>query len=186
MPTRLLDWTRSPYVGLYFAVEEPSIEKLETGDFGSSLWAIDGRWLEEKETELSRPAEIDFRDLSLRAKHLNDVMNRQKTDVPLIVRIDPLETHQRIVAQQGLFLCRLKHQATFSQILMTMMIHPTLQNRPVIRRIVVDSSCRIEFLRKLMEMNIHRASLFPGLDGFGRSLRIELEMRTSFAAAAQA
>jgi len=26
-------------------------------------------------------------------------------------------------------------------------------------------------------MNIHRASLFPGLDGFGKSLRLELEWK---------
>jgi hypothetical protein len=26
-------------------------------------------------------------------------------------------------------------------------------------------------------VNVHRASLFPGLDGFGRSLRHELEIK---------
>ncbi len=66
---------------------------------------------------------------------------------------------------------------------MTMMMHPKtsempdLRDRPVIRRLVLSSKLRIEFLKNLRAMNIHRASLFPGLDGFGQSLKLDLEIK---------
>ena len=44
-PTRLLDWTRSAYVALYFALEK-SQPKRE-----SAVWAVDLEWLEKTSTE---------------------------------------------------------------------------------------------------------------------------------------
>ena len=66
---------------------------------------------------------------------------------------------------------------------MSMMMHPAtagkpdIPSRPVIRKLVLKNGLRIEFLKKLREMNIHRASLYPGLDGSGQSLRLDLEMK---------
>lgn len=62
--------------------------------------------------------------------------------------------------------------AGFSNILMGMIFHTPNLDQPVVRKL----EFRIPFLRKLREMNIHRASLFPGLDGFGQSLKIDLEI----------
>jgi PII-like signaling protein len=38
---------------------------------------------------------------------------------------------------------------------------------------------RITFLKQLREMNIHSASLFPGLDGFGKSLKNNLKIKAA-------
>jgi len=85
--------------------------------------------------------------------------------------------HPRLFAQQGIFLCKLYHKASFGQILMTMMMHPEPTHRPVIRKLEIESNLRIKFLRLLRAMNIHRASLFPGLDGLGLSLKLDLELK---------
>jgi len=53
--------------------------------------------------------------------------------------------------------------------------------QPVIRKLEVGIPMRIPFLRELRAMNIHRASLFPGLDGFGKSLRMDTEIRAAAA-----
>jgi len=82
-----------------------------------------------------------------------------------------------MVAQQGLSLCKLFHAATFNQVLMRMMIRIAPPQVPVVRKLEVGSSLRIEFLKRLRTMNIHRASLFPGLDGFGTSLKLNLEIK---------
>ena len=87
-----------------------------------------------------------------------------------------------MTAQQGFFLCKLIPQASFSQIFMTMMIHPSTPKRPVVRRLEVDATNRIGFLKRLRAMNIHRASLFPDLDGFCRSLRLNSEIKAKEAA----
>jgi hypothetical protein len=105
------------------------------------------------------------------------LIDQDKT--PVIVKIDPLETHERITAQRGLFLWkRFEQTPFFDQILMTMMIHPEIPDRPVIRKLEVGTDQRIEFLRKLArKKGIHRASLFPGIDGFCQSLKHDLEIK---------
>jgi len=42
---------------------------------------------------------------------------------------------------------------------------------------------RIEFLKRLREMNIHSVSLFPGIDGLGKSLKLDLEIKVKSAQA---
>jgi hypothetical protein len=103
---------------------------------------------------------------------------------PLIVRIDPLQSNERMVAQQGFFLWKLFEETPyFDQTLMSMMIHPRMPTRPVIRKLEVGERLRIEFLENLRAKYIHRASLFPGLDGFCQSLKIGLEIKVAREAA---
>ena len=176
VPTRFLDWTKSAYVALYFAFEE------EPSDAGCAIWAIDLDWLEAKARELlpEAPA-LASRDYNTRAECVNGLLSQ--TEKPVILRVDPQLLDARMVAQQGLFLCKLYHQAAFSMILMSMMSHPkvgdepTVPDQPVIRRLVLKRELRIQLLKHLRAMNIHRASLFPGLDGFGQSLRLDLELK---------
>jgi len=59
-----------------------------------------------------------------------------------------------------------------------MMICPETPDQPVIRKLELRAGSRKEFLKNLRAMNIHRGSLFPGLDGFARSLRLDLEIKT--------
>jgi hypothetical protein len=60
-----------------------------------------------------------------------------------------------------------------------MMIHPETSDRPVVRKLEVDIRQRTRFLRNLRGMNIHRAALFPGLDGVGESLKIDMEIKVT-------
>lgn len=175
VPTRLLDWTSSAYVAMYFAVEEEPNEE----DKFSAVWAIDLDWLELKQRHLVMSGDLPLMPNDLKAKrdHLNSLLGH--TDKPEIVRIDPLVFPERMAAQQGFLLCKLYHKATFDQILTSMMWHAETPDRPLIRKLKIPGHCRIEFLKLLREMNIHRASLFPGLDGFGQSLRRGLEIKVA-------
>jgi hypothetical protein len=182
VPTCLLDWTRSPYVALYFAFEEKPPNE------GCALWAIDLDWLEKKSRKLLSddvPASA-WDDVNERTSYVNRLLGETKKFV--ILSVDPLQLDARMVAQQGFFLCNLFHEAifdeaTFSRVLISMIMNSEtsdvldIPDRPVVRKLVLPSKLRIEFLKRLRAMNIHRASLFPGLDGFGKSLRLDLEMK---------
>ena len=163
-PTPLLDWTESPFVGLYFALEDKaSVKRKREREAYSAVWAINAEWLEIKEKE----SKVDHFSS-------DDLLSRR---TPLIIRINPVTSNPRLFAQQGLFLCRLLAQASFADMLMTMMMHPNLTDKPVIRKLEIGSRLRINFLKNLRAMNIHRASLFPGLDGLGALLKLDLELK---------
>jgi len=158
---------------MYFAVEEQP--RKSSGR--CAMWAINLEWLEGKARELlrTRAASSEEGSAGGGTEYLNMLLGQ--TELPVIISIRPPYADERMVAQQGFFLCKLYHEPTFNQILMSVMTHPDTPDRPVVRKLEVDGDLRIGFLKHLREMNIHRASLFPDLDGFGHSLRLDLEIK---------
>lgn len=171
-PTRLLDWTRSPYVALYFALQGDS-----SGD--SMIWAIDFKWLQERSDTLLKMHHADFpTDLNFdtRFDYINRAVISYENEHPIIVPVTPRQLNQRMIVQQGELLYNLSDWIPFSTSLLGMLIHPTNAVRQVVGRAIVKRDQRVEFLRELRRMNIHDASLFPGLDGFARSLGVNLDI----------
>jgi len=105
VPTRLLDWTESSYVAMYFAVEGKRQREKESH---SAVWAIDLPWLETKGRELlqlknSAPTVVDGSPAEV-ADYTNRLL--RETEESVIVRINPQMSNPRSFAQQGVFLCK--------------------------------------------------------------------------------
>src|SRR5262249_20501236 len=136
-------------------------------------------WLRAKGEELffsletpPLPSEPD-----LRARDINRLLEAAHMQQGVILTINPILGNDRLASQQGILLCNLFLEASFYHVLMRMMVIPRLTERPMIQKLKVTAANRIEFLKQLRKMNIHRSSLFPGLDGFGKYLRLDLQMR---------
>lgn len=159
-PTRLLDWTYSPYVAMHFATEA-----VEYFDRDGAIWSVDYvktndllpkklRALLEEERAEAFTAEMLMKLAgSLREF---DALARD----PFLVFFEPPSLDQRIVNQFALF---------------SMLSSPTvsldewLADHPgVVRRIVIPASLKWEIRDKLDQANITERVLFPGLDGLGR------------------
>jgi hypothetical protein len=177
-PTRLVDWSRSPYVALYFALEE-------SFDDDSVLWAIDMTWLKRRSLEILRSADPhcpDSSDFVAFVQYVNQIiLGGEKAFA--IVPADPMQLNERMIAQQGQLLCNVGKSTGFTNVLLGMLINTTPTKDQVISRSILKREHRIGLLEELQRMNIHRASLFPGIDGFARSLAVTLQMRIANASA---
>lgn len=156
-PTRFLDWSSSPFVAAYFAFEHAARE----GKKHSAIWAIDMDWLDKRARELLPPTmfTLGSGDPEARARRDNQLL--EECQEAVIVQVNPLKMNARMAAQQGILLCKLRHDVYFSVTLMTMIIHPDIPDQPVLRKLEVPTSVRMDFLRRLEAMNIHSGSLFP-------------------------
>jgi hypothetical protein len=167
-PTRLLDFTYSIYVAAYFAVEN--------ADGESAVWAIDGPWALKASGELFREAAKDQRDLSRRLRLTTEedeaVFERlyfEKPSAKLVAPVNPFRLNERLRIQKGVFLAPGSVEVPFMENLQTM---PGWDDGAHMKKIILPLEVRKEALRRLSDMNVTSTSLFPGLDGFARSLGV--------------
>ena len=176
-PTRLLDWTRSPYVALYFAVEKKVSKK------PAAVWAIDCDWALKESAKTCDQFDPDLSPDELSAKmsrYVNELLaGKAAIGNPRGVAFPthPKRVNERMAAQQGLFLCSDRNYPPFDIAVLTMIRHDDKPDIPPVRKLIVRPQQRIEFFKQLRRMNITAASLFPGLEGFVRSLGEELEIK---------
>jgi len=156
--TRLLDWSASPYVAAYFAVEDQ-------WDSDGAIWYFDIRRLSDRmRTLYGGPSSIDA--------HEFDALYCQPHVAPRIVLRKPTHRSNRMVAQQGGFsfcgqILR-DHAETIHEALSV--VTATEASIPVYGRMVIPAHLKPEILDRLRVMNITAAALFPGVDGLGRSI----------------
>lgn len=171
-PVRLLDWTYSFYVAVFFAIEESE------GD--CAVWALDKRVIINK--VLGRcgedsvlpwyPRECLTRDIDvLKSTTWEIVFSRSPT--PFVFPLNPFRLNERLVIQQGDFLCPGDLRQTFEDNLAAVLPGAKNGSDYKLFKYVVrfDVKARKEILQNLHRMNINRATLFPGLDGFAQSLK---------------
>ena len=169
VPTRLMDWTLSPYVALYFAFEN------SLADTDCAVWAINTDWLFEKAREkLLKDSKfpIEPHERAFNAYLNSNLLNAGNPNV--VVVANPVRMNERVAAQQALFLCDLNHLGSFTVTLQQMLAVRMPPPSPVIWKFVISTDERVHIIRELNRMNINGASLFPGLDGFARSLKLDL------------
>ena len=186
-PTRLLDVTASPYVAIYFAVEDA----IEPGG-ECAVWAVNrfacatraGTAVLNLHPEVRAPLEADIAagrygpDRTLPPEAVVGYMqevaladNWLNIRVRTVVPFRPDRLSDRLSIQQGEFLIPRDVDATFMENLLS----PTfVGNLPGVIKFVISNRERPRILEQLRSMNISRASLFPGLEGFAQSYRQSL------------
>lgn len=171
-PTRLIDFSHSFYIACYFALIDAKTD--------AAVWAIDHNWLLEighHVFELERGHLRDeWEDNVYRStnEHLNRTLGTagrasDYSDNPThigVAAVEPMHSNKRLSIQQGLFLIPFDTSIDF------------LGNLEPFKRasyqkfikIVIKYDLRDTVLAHLAKMNITSETLFPGVEGFTRSL----------------
>jgi hypothetical protein len=157
-PTRLLDFTWSPYVAAFFALERAVAD--------SVVWALNPARVESGRAP--KPKRLDPRIAGNFARYY---LGGQRH---FIWMGEPHTMNRRLIAQSGTF--------ALPGILDTP-IEEILEDRDpenVMTKFVISHAVREVAMRELYRMNITFATLFPDLDGLARSMGYELEFHWAY------
>lgn len=158
-PTRLLDFTKSPFVAAFFAVEHAS------GD--SAVYALDTQRLWTVAPQFDARLTRDAVDPQVPG---NFERWFAPGAYPLVWLGEPSEMDRRLVAQSGLLVM----PGTLGPPL-DVLLNAYDDETPLIEKVVFDRTLRAEAMHQLYRMNITQATLFPDLEGLARSIAYELE-----------
>lgn len=151
-PTRLLDWTESPLVALYFALNDP---KTECEDKDAALWFLNPMELNRHSGHRhSFSKEILAFDVDEPLnQYLPDQVNARRTDLYPIAAIGPRNS-PRMVAQAGTFTIMHANPIPVEEV----------EDGKHIWRMIIPSAFKKSLRAELSLLGINEYSLFPDLD----------------------
>ncbi|SFV06476.1 FRG domain-containing protein [Pseudoduganella namucuonensis] len=159
-PTRLLDFTKSPFVAVFFALEHATSDAAVYALNTPRLWAAAPRG----KPDMNRDG-IDPRVPG------NFTRLFQPNTNAIIWTGEPTEMDRRLVAQSGTLVVPGMLDKPLDEILLDYG-----DSGALLKKILLPQAMRDEAMKALYRMNITNATLFPDLDGLARSIGMELEM----------
>lgn len=187
--TRLIDFSHSFYVALFFAMTLPERD--------ACVWSIEELWLHNAAQEFAASLgfevkpELEYLERwSENQKLANEFLKRHylitsggradSFDVPRgAFIVEPKKQIQRLAIQQGLFvmpadpkICLLDNMSSLYQLpeAKERFISETRGLPATVRKIVIPASMNETVRMHLAAMNITAESLLPGIEGFARSV----------------
>jgi hypothetical protein len=203
IPTRLLDFTYSPFVALYFAIRERQNDKKRSH---VRLWAINATEVNNRFQQVAYQAKakaldragktitkyaslnpdgfatvgdsIDSETFSLRRLIIDSMQAtgtyRAELKMKGCVSVAlPQTFNPRLASQQGVFLVNCVEELSFAASLTKMMEGSSTQ---WCKRFDISVDAVLDVEQRLFQMNIHEQTLFPDLEGLAGFIRQKIRL----------
>jgi hypothetical protein len=163
LPTRILDWTYSPYVAMHFATH-----KLKDFDVDAAIWCVDYSATNELlpkplRTILKKDdANIFTTEMLNRVASSLEQFDAMSSD-DFVLFFEPPSLDERIVNQFALFSLPSSPALSLEELLRS--------REKTYRRLIIPAALKWEIRDKLDQANITERVLFPGLDGLSKWLK---------------
>ena len=168
VPTRLLDFTTSPYVALYFAIE--NIRKTDDGVF--DIYALNYRGLLNKSLDYikkhNNTIQVTYEDLFYERNELFTTIDEGLYEILWVV--EPNILNLRLERQSGCFLIAGNTNKTIEQILIND-IYSGINNY----RFIVPNKFWGNIYTLLQRMNIDSKTIYGDLEGLSKSIRLFMQ-----------
>jgi hypothetical protein len=159
-PTRLLDWTESPLIALYFAVRD------NPGHYDSAVWMLDPyemnkRVIRKKVVICPSAPGANPKDVRKLVPWLRERWSKKQLP-QLPVAIFPTHIARRIASQRSCFTIHGASESGFDGFLKGV--------NPCLKKVTIPAFAVREIRQDLQNYGIDDTTIYPDLEGLGRAL----------------
>jgi len=164
IPTRLLDWTESSLIALFFSLINYK------SDCNSAVWLFHP-WTLNENILGDRKSVITYEDPFLSSYLLDDCNNINRSisaDYPIALR--PKRNSPRIISQKGMFTIHGSRKIPLNKLYFDYNSKESRKTKILIKKIIISKSYKLSIFKELYSSGITESVLFPEITGLCNEL----------------